>query len=90
MIEIVLYSKPDCCLCDEVKAQLASLRRAVTFDLRVVNILEDPRAFDEFKEEIPVVFVNGKKAIKYHLDEKDFLRRIEKLQASERQAENAT
>jgi glutaredoxin len=90
MIEIVLYSKPDCCLCDEVKAQLARLRRAVPFDLREVNILEDPRAYEQFNEEIPVVFVNGKKAFKYHLNENEFLRRIEKLRSPKRQAESAT
>ena len=90
MIEIVLYSKPGCCLCDEVKAQLAKLRRGVPFDLREVNILEDPRTFEQFKEEIPVIFVNGKKAFKFHLDENDFLRRIEKLRSPERQANNAT
>ncbi len=90
MIEIVIYSKPDCCLCDEVKAQLARLRRAVPFDLREVNILEDPRAYEQFNEEIPVVFVNGKKAFKYHLNENEFLRRIEKLRSPERQAESAT
>ena len=90
MIEIVLYSKPDCCLCDDVKLQLARLRRTVHFDLREVNILEEPRAYEQFKEEIPVVFINGKKAFKYRLNENDFLRRIEKLRSSERQTENAT
>ena len=90
MIEIVLYSKPDCCLCDDVKAQLARLQRATPFDLREVNILEDPRAYEQFKEEIPVVFMNGKKAFKYRLDENEFLRRIEKLQSPERKSENAT
>jgi glutaredoxin len=90
MIEIVVYSKPDCCLCDEVKAQLAKLKRAVNFDLLEVNIFDDPRAYEQFKEEIPVVFVNGKKAFKYHLNETEFLRRIEKLQTPERQAKNAT
>ncbi len=90
MIEIVLYSKPGCCLCDEVKAQLARLRRAVPFDMSEVNILDDPETFEQFREEIPVVFVNGKKAFKYHLDENDFLRRIEKLRSNERQVENAT
>ena len=90
MIEIVLYSKPVCCLCDEVKAQLARLKRAVPFDTSEVNIIDDPQAFEEFREEIPEVFVNGKKAFKYHLDENDFLRRAEKLRSNERQVENAT
>lgn len=84
MIDIVLYSKPGCCLCDEVKAQLAKLRNSVPFDWREVNILEDPQDFEQFKEEIPVVFINGRKAFKFHLDEKAFMRRVEKLLPLER------
>jgi len=90
MIEVVIYSKPGCCLCDDVKAQLVKLRETARFEWREVNILEDPQAFDQFREEIPVVFINGRKAFKFHLNEKDFLRRVEKLQSQERQTENAT
>ncbi|HLY61919.1 MAG TPA: glutaredoxin family protein [Terriglobia bacterium] len=90
MIEVVVYSKPACCLCDEVKAQLARLCAIAQFDWREVNILEDAQAFDQFKEEIPVVFINGRKAFKFHLDENEFLRRVEKLLSLERPIENAS
>ncbi len=76
MIEVVLYTKPGCCLCDTVKAQLSKLRSTQAFDLREVNILEDNAAYAKFHEEIPVVFINGRKAFKYHLDEKAFLQRL--------------
>jgi len=46
------------------------------FELREVNILEDSAAYAKFHEEIPVVFINGRKAFKYHLDEKAFLRQL--------------
>jgi glutaredoxin len=78
MLEVVLYSKPGCCLCEEVKEQLARLRAMRDFGLREVNILEDTAAYDRFKEEIPVVFIGGKKAFKFHLDEKEFLRRLDR------------
>jgi len=77
MMEVVLFTKPGCCLCDTVKAQLGRLRAAQTFDLREVNILEDSAAYAKFHEEIPVVFIDGRKAFKYHLDEKAFLRRLQ-------------
>jgi len=76
MIEVVLYTKPGCCLCDTVKAQLHQLRTREPFELREVNILEDSAALAKFQEEIPVVFINGRKAFKYHLDEKAFLQRL--------------
>lgn len=90
MIEVVVYSKPGCCLCDEVKAQLARLRETTRFDWREVNILEDSQAFEQFKKEIPVVFINGRKAFKFHLDEKEFLKRVEKLLSLERAIEHAS
>lgn len=76
MTEVLLYTKPGCCLCDTVKAQLAKLRALQPFELREVNILEDSAAYARLREEIPVVFINGRKAFKYHLDEREFLRRL--------------
>jgi len=81
MIEVVLYTKPGCCLCDTVKVQLNKLRAKQRFELREVNILEDRAAFAKFHEEIPVGFVNGRKVFKYHLDERAFLRQLQARQA---------
>lgn len=75
--EVVLYSKPECCLCDEVKAQLHALKKRHAFVLREVNILDNETAYEQFKEEIPVIFINGKKAFKVHLDENKFLKRLD-------------
>jgi glutaredoxin len=74
--EVIVYSKPGCCLCDDVKERLEVLQRSRTFSLRVVNILEDPQAYEKFTEEIPVVFINGKKAFKYYLNEQQFLKKL--------------
>ena len=76
LMEVGLDTKPGCCLCDEVKAQLQALRQQHAFEYREVNILEDRQAFKQFQEEIPVVFMGGKKAFKYHLDENVFLKRL--------------
>ncbi len=76
MVDVVLHTKPGCCLCDVVKEQLAQLRAAYPFELREVNILNDPEAYEKFKEEIPVVFMGGRKAFKYHLDERQFIKKL--------------
>ncbi len=77
MTQVVLYTKPGCSLCDKVKAQLNALRAMHWFELREVNILEDRAAYAEFCEQIPVVFIDGRKAFKYHLNEREFLRRLQ-------------
>ena len=64
-------------MCDDVKEKLEVLQATHPFRLRVLNILDDPEANRKFKEEIPVVLINGKKAFKYYLDEKQFLKRLE-------------
>lgn len=85
-----MYTKPGCCLCDTVKAQLSGLRARRPFELREVNILEDNAAFAEFQHQIPVVFIDGRKAFKYHLDEKAFLRRLEGRPAQEEDSNNGS
>jgi glutaredoxin len=72
--QVIVYSKPGCCLCDDVKSKLQHLQQKCSFEWREVNILDDPAAFAKFKEEIPVVFVNGRQAFVYRLDEDKFLR----------------
>lgn len=71
--EVVVYSKPGCCLCDEVKDKLRRLQTKYRFEWREVNVLDDPAAFARFREEIPVVFVNGREAFHYHVNEAELL-----------------
>jgi glutaredoxin len=78
-MKVVIYSKPGCHLCDDVKAQLARLRETMHFELREVNILEDTESFEKYRDEIPVVFINGRKSFKYRLDEREFIRRAEAI-----------
>lgn len=74
MVRVEIYSKPGCHLCDEAKAVIARVRRSMLFDLVEINIEESPAHYDQFKEEIPVIFINGKKAFKFRVDEKAFRR----------------
>jgi glutaredoxin len=79
MVQVLIYSKPGCHLCDDVKDRLHAMQQHHDFELREINILEDQAAFEQFQYEIPVVFINGKKAFKYFFDEKQFLTRIQGL-----------
>jgi len=89
-MEVVLYTKPGCCLCDKVKSQLGKLREVHPFELREINILDDAAAFARFEEEIPVVFVRGRKVFKYRLDEKAFLRQLRSRSALGEDLENGS
>jgi glutaredoxin len=75
--EVIVYSRAGCHLCDVVKEQLDRLRGRADFTWREVDIDSDPDLRQRYNEEVPVVFVDGRKAFKYHLKERDFLRRLE-------------
>jgi glutaredoxin len=74
--KVTLYSRPACCLCDEVKQQLEKLRRRADFDLEEINIDEDEALRRLYNEEVPVVMINGSKAFKYRLDPQEFLEKL--------------
>ena len=77
MKEVIIYSKPDCCLCDEALQALDRVQNVFPFILRKINILTDSNLYDQFRDEIPVVYVQSKKAFKYRVDESKLLRLLQ-------------
>ena len=65
-----------CHLCDEADDVLEQVRAEVGFDLVRVDITGDPDLEAEFREQIPVVFVAGRKAFKYCVDADELRRRL--------------
>jgi glutaredoxin len=74
MHEVVLYSRQGCHLCDMVKETLARVAARAAFRWQVVDIDSDPDLRRLYNDEVPVVFIDGRKAFKYHMAERDFLR----------------
>jgi glutaredoxin len=83
MHEVVVYSRVGCHLCDVVKETLGRLQARGGFRWREVDIDADPELRREYNDEVPVVFINGRKAFKYHLDEREFWKKLEARTASE-------
>ncbi len=83
-IEITLYGKPDCCLCDEAKAVLGRVAPAYAAAVREVSVASDPELQARFGDEIPVVFVDGRKAFKFRVPERDLRRRLDRALAERR------
>ena len=55
------------------------VQRRFGFALRVVNIENDAELEREYGEQIPVVFINGNKAFKYHVDEAELEKKVKRL-----------
>lgn len=75
-IKVEIYSKPDCHLCDEAKSVLLKAQKDFPFDLIEVDITTDQTMFEEYKEQIPVVFIDGRKAFKFRVDEKELRKKL--------------
>jgi glutaredoxin len=78
MHEVVVYSRHGCHLCDVVKETLAQLQGQAEFAWREIDIDADPALRAEYNDQVPVVFVDGRKAFKYHMAARDFLELLAK------------
>ena len=67
-IDIVLYERPGCCLCEEMLAVVASLEGEFPLEVKRVDISGAPELEARFGAEVPVLFVAGRKAFKYRVD----------------------
>ncbi len=68
MTVVDVYSKPDCHLCDVMKAALRRAQDAHTFEIREHTIAEGTEEYAAFKERIPVVFLDGAFLFQYKFD----------------------
>lgn len=75
-MEVEIYSKPECSLCDAAKATILRVQQRVPFRLIETNIEEHPELLERYRYDIPVVFIAGQKAFKHRLPEGEFERRL--------------
>jgi len=76
LIRVDVYGKRACCLCDEAKAVLLRVQRDVPFELSEVDIESSPELTETYGERIPLVFIEGRLAFKFHVDEATLRRRL--------------
>lgn len=77
---VEVYSKPNCPLCEDAWELLQSVRARLKpelrFELRKVDITQDPALFERHRYDIPVVFIDGHKAFKHRVTEEALLARL--------------
>ena len=78
-LRVVLYTKAGCCLCDEMKAELACADLADRYELTEVDIETDPALVERFGRSIPVLEIEGRVAFKGRLTSADFARKLDAL-----------
>jgi hypothetical protein len=73
---VVLYGKPDCGLCDDMKGIVDEVRRTMPFTLEVVDVSGDAALLAAYGLDIPVLMIDGRKAFKYRVDAAALRRRL--------------
>ncbi|HLK63901.1 MAG TPA: glutaredoxin family protein [Bryobacteraceae bacterium] len=74
--KVTLYTRVGCCLCDDAKQVLMDARRRADFDYEEFDIDADPALRALYNDEVPVIAINQRKAFKYRVDMKEFLKRL--------------
>jgi Glutaredoxin-like domain (DUF836) len=84
-MRIQLLGKPGCHLCDEAKSVVREVCGRLALPWEQINIEEDAGLFELYQHEIPVLLLDGKKAFKYHIEEKGLLTVLTRKRASLRE-----
>jgi glutaredoxin len=78
-MEATLYTRAGCHLCEEAKSALLPLLGEFGLSLREVDIDTDARLQARFGEEVPVVFLDGRKVAKLRIDPREFRRVLKRV-----------
>ncbi len=68
-LRLQLYSRPGCHLCEDLRALCERLAAEFPFELSEVNIEADPGLLARYDREVPVLFIDGRKAVKFRTTE---------------------
>jgi glutaredoxin len=80
--ELKLYTRKDCCLCEEMKAILAQVVRRIPLVIEEIDVDTSADLREKYGNEVPVLFINGRKAFKYCLTAKELEQRLKREAAS--------
>lgn len=73
---LVLYSRSGCCLCDEMKSIIQQVARKTSLVLDEIDVDSSADLQQKYGEELPVLFINDRKAFKYRLTAKELVRKL--------------
>ena len=77
-LRLELYSRPGCHLCEELRGLCQRLAGEFPIRLTEVNIEASPALEARYGQEIPVLFIDGRKAVKYRTTEGALRRKLQR------------
>jgi glutaredoxin len=83
-LDVTLYTRPGCHLCEEAKKKIAPLLRSAGARLREVNIDADPVLRERYDFDVPVVLLGTRKVAKHRVHIEQFRRQLEEARRRDR------
>jgi glutaredoxin len=74
--QLTLYTRPDCCLCDDMKRIIGEVAGRTPLDLHEIDVDSAPELREQLGSEVPVLFIDGRKAFKYAVTARDLQKRL--------------
>lgn len=84
-LDVTLYSRPGCHLCEAAKAAIEPLLTEFAAPLREVNIDNDAVLTERYGWDIPVIFIGSRKAAKHRVNVKQFRRQLQEAKENTKQ-----
>lgn len=78
-ITLEILTKKDCCLCDEAKIIVDRVLNDYPARLTITDIESDDVLFDQYKEKIPVLKINGEEHFVFKVHEITLRKKLDKI-----------
>ena len=69
---VIIYSKPGCHLCEEMKAEIGRADCSSLYNLEEIDINSDAALLARYRYDIPVLLIEGDEAFRHRLSAEQF------------------
>jgi glutaredoxin len=77
-LQLRIYTRKKCCLCEEMKNVVREAALRFPINLEETDVDTCAELQELYGAEVPVLFINGRKAFKYRVKSQDFKKRLER------------
>ena len=81
MIDLSLYTRRGCCLCEEMKTAIDDAIGGFPVRLEEIDVDANPDFTERFGADVPVLFVEGQEFARHRLDRKALRERLRRAGA---------
>jgi len=74
--KLTLYSRKDCCLCDDMKSVIADVALKIPIEIEVIDVDNADELREKFSNDVPVLFIDGRKAFKFRVTAKELEKQL--------------